>query len=103
MPRTTKTQPKSEPIAESPAHSFSSHEVPQAFEGTVDEMAWKVISQMFPIWVKGRVAFLLQSNDPAHVEQRKEIFTMLQGAIFAQALAGAGLNESSNVLPPRGG
>jgi len=99
MPSKAKSaEPTPQPIAESTTPSFSSHEVPQALEGVVEEMAWKVITQMFPIWVRRRVAFLLQSTDPAHIEKRQEIFKMLQGAIFAQALAGANL-KGSEALP----
>jgi len=93
MPKTTKP----ESIAESTS-LLPQVDLPPSVQKTVDEVAWKIIEEMFPIWVRERVAFLLQSEDSAHVEKRKEVFQLLQGAIFANAVAGAGL---SNVLLPR--
>ncbi len=90
MARTTKD--KSEPLPES---TSPFPEIPQPLQGLVDEMAWDAISKLIPFWVKGRIAFLLQSDDPEHIAKRQEIFRMLQDAIFAQALAGAGLKTSS--------
>lgn len=95
MPRAAAKQAQTEPPIEQP--QASELQIPQALEGFVDEMAWEVISRMFPTWVRRRIAYLLQSEDPAHVAKRQELFATLRDAIFAQALAGA-----ATALPPIG-
>jgi len=97
MPKTTKP----EPIAES-TPLLPQVDLPPSVQKTVDEVAWKVIEEMFPVWVKERVAFLLQSDDPKHTATRQIIYSNLRGAIFANVLAGAGLSSTPNVLPEGG-
>jgi hypothetical protein len=84
MPRTPK-QPTAQPDTSEPVMTM-----PDELRPTVDAIAWTAIEKLFPVWVKQRVAHLLQSTDPADVQKRQEIFKTLEQAIFANALAGAG-------------
>jgi len=102
MPPKAKSAEPTPAIADSPP-LFPQIELPPSLEGVVDEVAWEVIEKMFPVWVRQRVAFVLHSEDPAHLARRQVIYSNLRDAIFANAVAGAGLNGSSNVLPPGGG